>query len=127
MEELKTYLKTLVERKHCDEDHIPVEVIEDNVLSCNEALMNTYKPAKWSILNILPIPKACTMSSASNYTGVSLSSVVSKLYNKMLLGKANIRSSSKEDQNGFRPGRSIVSKKEKEKRYANSIFSFLYA
>jgi hypothetical protein len=83
-------LKTMVEWKRCGEDHIPVEVIkrcqiEEIVLSfCNEALMNKNKPAKWSILNIVPIPKAGDMSSASNYRGISLSFVVSKLYNKML-------------------------------------------
>ena len=112
MEELRRALKSMVEGKSCGEDHIPVEVIkrcqiEDIVLSfCNEALVNKGKPAKWSVR----IPKSGDMSLAGNYRGISLSSMVSKLYNKMLLLRIRpvLDPLLRKNQNGFRPGRSTV-------------------
>lgn len=117
MEELKRAIKTMVEGKSCGEDHIPVEVIkrcqvEDLILTfCNEALVNKEKPSKWSLLNIIPIPKAGDMSLPGNYRGISLSSVVSKLYNKMLLLRIRpaLDPLLRQNQNGFRPGRNTVS------------------
>ena len=54
---------------------------------CNNALIKGNKPDQWSILNIVPIPKSGDLSHAGNYRGISLSSVVAKIFNKMILNR----------------------------------------
>lgn len=116
MEEIRRAVKSMVEGKSCGDDNIPVEVIkrcglEDILLTfCNDALFNK-KPTEWSVINIVPIPKSGDLSKPGNYRGISLSSVVSKLYNKMLLLRIRptLDPLLRKNQNGFRPGRSTVS------------------
>ena len=108
---------TLTEGKSCGEDCITPEVLkkcnlDDIVLDfCNQALMGQGTPEQWSVLNIIPIPKSGDLSLGSNYRGISLSSVVSKVFNKMILNR--IRSKLDQhlriNQNGFRPARTTVS------------------
>ncbi|XP_072050064.1 uncharacterized protein [Amphiura filiformis] len=96
----------LVEGKRCGEDGVPPEVLKrcdlDGIVLefCNNALIKGSKPEQWSILNIVPIPKSGDLSQAGNYRGISLSSVVAKIFNKMILNRI---------RPGFRVGRTTVS------------------
>ncbi len=68
-------------------------------------------PEQWSVLNIIPIPKSGDLSLGSNYCGISLSSVVSKVFNKMILNciRSKLDQHLRKNQNGFRPGRTTIS------------------
>ena len=108
--------KSLVEGKSCGEDNIPPEVLkrcnlDDIVLDfCNGALLKGKKPSQWSILNIVPIPKSGDLSIGGNYRGISLSSIVAKTYNRMILTRIRpeLDRHLRTNQNGFRVGRTIV-------------------
>ena len=115
-EEYEEAKASLVEGKSCGEDNIPPEVLkrcdlDDIVLGfCNDAFLKGKKPDQWSILNIVPIPKTGDLSSGSNYRGISLSSIVAKTYNRMILNRIRpkIDKHLRTNQNGFRVGRTTV-------------------
>ena len=77
---------------------------------CNNALINGEKPNQWSILNIIPIPKSGDLSQGENYRGISLSSIVAKTYDRMLLNRIRpaLDGHLRNNQNGFRVGRTTV-------------------
>ena len=68
------------------------------------------KPEKWSILNIVPIPESGDLSLGGNYRGISLSSIVAKTFNRMLLNRIRPKLDDhlRTNQNGFRKGRTTV-------------------
>ncbi|XP_072046557.1 uncharacterized protein [Amphiura filiformis] len=115
-EEYEEAKASLVEGKSCGEDNIPPEVLkrcnlDDIVLGfCNDALIKGKKPDQWSILNIVPILKTGDLSSGNNYRGISLSSIVAKTYNRMILNRIRpeIDQHLRTNQNGFRVGRTTV-------------------
>ena len=115
-EEYEKAKKSLVEGKSCGEDGIPPEVlkrcdVDETILSfCNNALINGDKPNQWSILNIVPIPKSGDLSLGGNYRGISLSSIVAKTFNRLLLNRIRpaLDSHLRTNQNGFRSGRTTV-------------------
>ncbi len=78
---------------------------------CNQALMGQGTPEQWSVLNIIPIPKSGDLSLGSNDCGISLSSVVSKDFNKMILNHIRMKLDQhlRKNQNIFRPERTTVS------------------
>ncbi|XP_030839582.1 uncharacterized protein LOC115923289 [Strongylocentrotus purpuratus] len=117
--DLKEYskaIKSLVEGKSFGEDGIPPEVLkrcdlDEIILSfCNNALINEEKPHQWSILNIVPIPKSGDLSQGGNYRGISLSSIVAKTFNRLILNRIRpvLDSHLRTNQNGFRVGRTTV-------------------
>ena len=116
MEEYEKAKKALVEGKTCGEDGITPEMLKrcdlDNIILdfCNDALLKGEKPDQWSILNIIPIPKSGDLSLGGNYRGISLSSIVAKLYNKMILNRIRpeLDTHLRANQNGFRVGRTTV-------------------
>ena len=73
--------------------------------------MNQNSPSQWSVLNIVPIPKSGDLSEGGNYRGISLSSIVAKTYNKMILNRIRpaLDKHLRTNQNGFRTGRTTVS------------------
>ena len=115
-EEYEKAKKSLVEGKSCGEDGIPPEVLkrcdmDEIILSfCNNALTKGEKPNQWSILNIVPIPKSGDLSLGGNYRGISLSSIVAKTYNRLILNRIRpvLDSHLRTNQNGFRVGRTTV-------------------
>ena len=88
--------------KRCDLDQIVLDF-------CNKALTKGVKPDHWSI-SIMPLPKKGDVSDPKNYRGISLSSLVAKTLNKMILNrlKPEVEEVLRRNQNGFRPGRSTV-------------------
>ena len=85
--------KSIVEGKAHGDDGIASEVVKrcdlDYVILqfCNRALIERDVPDQWSSLNIIPIPKSGDLSDTNNYRGISLSSIVSKTFNKMILNR----------------------------------------
>ena len=115
-EEYQEAKSSLVEGKTCGEDCIPPEVLkrcnlDDIILEfSNQTLLHGKKPEQWSILNIVPIPKAGDLSQGGNYRGISLSSIVAKTFNRMILNRIRpeIDKHLRDNQNGFRVGRTTV-------------------
>ena len=116
MEEYVRVKSSLVDGKACGEDGIKPEILkhcylDDIILEfCNTPLVDQDVPRQWSMLNIIPIPKTGDLRS-SDYRGISLSSVVAKAYNKMILNriKSGIDHHLRINQNGFRNNRSTTS------------------
>ena len=117
VEEYLKVKKALKEGKSYGEDGIPPEVIKrcdvDEIILdfCNQALLNNRKPDQWSILNLIPVPKSGDLSNTANYRGISLSSIVAKTYNRMLLNRIrpHLDEKLRPNQCGFRENRSTVS------------------
>ena len=116
LEEYRIAKTSLREGKACGEDKVAPEVLKrcdlDSIVLdfCNRALIRGEKPDHWSISNIIPLPKKGDLSDPKNYRGISLSSLVAKTLNKMILNrlKPAIEGILRRNQNGFRPGRSTV-------------------
>ena len=107
---------TLKQGKSAGPDDIPPEVfkncnLDDIILDiCNLALMNNNKPDIWSLSNIIPVPKSGDLSKPDNYRGISLTCIIAKMYNRMILNRIRgaIDPHLRENQNGFREGRTTV-------------------
>ena len=66
-------------------------LIDDLVLHIsNKAFMDCELPRHWTIINIIPIPKSGDLTKTDNYRGISLSSVVAKVYNTMILNRIRL-------------------------------------
>ncbi|XP_063680102.1 uncharacterized protein LOC134815494 [Bolinopsis microptera] len=117
IEELRLAKKQIVEGKAYGDDGISPEVmkrvdIDDVILKfCNDALCDGLMPDQWKLSNIVPVPKKGDLTKTDNYRGISLTSIVSKTLNKMLLNrmKPSLEEVLRDNQNGFRPGRSTTS------------------
>ena len=112
-EELQKAIGQLKNGKSCGEDGIPAEVlrycdINDLLLHfCNTAFNTGQRPDLWDTANIVPVPKSGDLSSPDNYRGISLTSIISKTFNRMLLNRIrdHIDPLLRFNQNGFRQGR----------------------
>ena len=89
--------------KNCDQDDIVIRI-------CNMALMKNSKPEQWLLSNIIPVPKKGNLSNTDNYRGISLTCIIAKLYNRMILNRIRgaIDPELRVNQNGFRPRRTTV-------------------
>ena len=116
MEEYKVVKKSL-KSGQSGEDGIPPEVLkycdlDDTILEyANKLLQNGEKPQQWSDINLIPIPKSGDLGYTTNYRGIGLSAVVTKMVNKMLLNRIQpqLDPHLRHNQNGFRPHRSTTS------------------
>jgi hypothetical protein len=115
-EEYAKVKSSLKSGKSAGPDNIPPEVyksceLDDIILSiCNLALMKNEKPVQWSLSNIIPVPKSGNLSCTDNYRGISLTCIITKLYNRMILNRIRsaIDPKLRYNQNGFRPKRTTV-------------------
>ncbi len=85
--------------------------IHDLILDIiNKAYTGQELPAQWTISNIVPIPKSGDLTKTDNCRGISLSSVVAKVYNRMLLNRIRpvLGPLLRTNQNGFRERRTTV-------------------
>ena len=85
--------------------------LDDIVLNfVNHAFTTGHIPERWAKLIIVAVPKSGDLSNPNNYRGISLISLVMKLYNRMIMNRLRpvldplLRSS----QNGFRRKRTTV-------------------
>ena len=99
--------------KACGTDGIPPEVfkycdLDDIMLEFASNLLNYHKPAQWSKSDLKPLPKSGDLSSTENYRGISLSATSAKIVNKLILNRIRpvLDQHLRNNQNGFRPGRS---------------------
>ena len=115
MDELISVVKTMSCNKATGCDNIPAEVWKSGALNqhlldiCNMALHGD-KPSEWSRSVILPFPKKGDLGRASNYRGISLTCISTKIYNKLLLYRIrpHIEPLLRNNQNGFRPNRGTI-------------------
>ena len=89
--------------KYCDLDEIVLGY-------ANNLLINGEKPDQWSENNIIPLPNKGDLSKACNYRGISLSSIIAKTVNRLILNRIQpaLDKHLRNNQNGFRPGRSTT-------------------
>jgi hypothetical protein len=107
---------SLKQGKSSGPDEIPPEVLKncdlDNIILdiCNHALINGAKPDLWSLSSIIPVPKSGDLSKTDNYRGISLTCIIAKMYNRMILNRIRpaIDPQLRTNQNGFRPKRTTV-------------------
>ena len=115
----KEYAKvksTLKQGKSAGPDGITSEVIKncdlDDIVRehCNRFLKDNIKPEIWSLSNIIPVPKSGDLSKTDNYRGISLTCIIAKMVNSMILNRIRdaIDPHLRENQNGFRRARSTV-------------------
>ena len=116
MNELRKAKKCLKDGKQSGPDDIPPEVwkycdLDDILLDFANSLLNkSEKPDQWSEIDLIPVPKSGDLSDTSNYRGISLAAIAAKLTNKMILNRVQpeIDPKLRNNQNGFRPGRSTT-------------------
>ena len=116
LQEVTEAKKQLREGKAPGEDGIMPELlkrldIDDILLNfSNKVLVDHDLPDQLAMMNIIPVPKKGDLSQACNYRGIALTSLVSKLINRMILNRIRpaIDPLLRGNQNGFRPGRSTT-------------------
>ena len=117
LDEVRRAKRLLKDEKHPGSDNIPPEVLkkcdlDDIILNfANKPMNESLKPDQWSEIDILPLSKSGDLRNTTNYRGISLSSMVAKLINKMILNRiqSKLDTHLRPNQNGFRPGRSTTS------------------
>ena len=86
-------------------------LIDDIVLDIiNKSYINSEQPDLWNISNIVPVPKSGDLTKAENYRGISLTSIMAKTYNSMILNRIRpvLDPLLRPNQNGFRHKRRTV-------------------
>ncbi|CAH1257030.1 Hypp1771 [Branchiostoma lanceolatum] len=114
--EYATAKKSILCGKACGDDGITPEFLkyaglDDIVLGfINKAFSTGEIPESWRTLIIVPVPKSGDLTKPDNYRGISLISLVLKLYNRMLLNRLRpvLDPLLRNSQNGFRQRRSTV-------------------
>ena len=92
-EELQQAKRQIVEGKAFGDDNISPEVMKrvdlDEIILkfCNDALSDGKIPNQWKLSNIIPVPKKGDLTKTDNYRGISLTSIVSKTLNRMVLNR----------------------------------------
>ena len=76
----------------------------------NNVILQRIVPDHWKQLLIVPVPKKGDPTKTDNYSGIALTSGVSKILNEMILNRiaSFIEPILRDNQNGFRQGRSIT-------------------
>ena len=93
LQDLETVKKTLRKGKAAGHDNIPPDVLKccdfDGIILsfANKLLMDKVKPQQWSELDLIPLPKTGDLGVTENYRGISLSSIIAKMVNKMILNR----------------------------------------
>ena len=116
MEELVKCINGFKNGKAAGLDNIPIEVWKSGALNselldvCNKTL-NGDKPDIWIKSVIVPIPKKGDLGITDNYRGISLTVTAAKIFNKILLDRIrpHVDPILRDNQNGFRAGRSTLS------------------
>ena len=114
--EYENVRKQIKENKATGPDGISPEVlkrceINDIIIGfANKILINHEKTTQLGESDMIPIPKKRDLSLPSNHRGISLSSIVTKIINRMILNRIQpkVEPYLRSTQNGFRPGRSTT-------------------
>ena len=88
-----------------------IREFDDIVLRHYNALYNQNTIDRWTKGCILPFPNKCDVGLAKNYRGITLSSMMDKIYNALLRNRIEpkIENILRKNQNGFRINRSTTS------------------
>ena len=72
---------------------------------------NGVRPDEWGISGIVQVPKKGDLTHCTNYRGISLTQIASKVYNRLILNRIRLSIDSllRPSQNSFCPGRSTTS------------------
>ena len=116
MEEYVVAKRTIKCGKSCGDDGITPEFLkyvglDDIILGfINKAYSSKDLPREWKTLIIVPVPKSGDLTKPDNYRGISLISLVMKLYNRMILNRLRpiLDPLLHISQNGFRQKRSTI-------------------
>ena len=118
LDELKSAIRTMKSSKAFGPDNIPTIIWKDEHF--HELLLNLCNycafdhkicPTSWRKSQIIPVPKKGNLSLVTNYRGISLIPIAAKIFNKLLLNRIvpHIDPLLRNNQNGFRSGRSTLS------------------
>ena len=115
-EELNLVLRKIKNRKAAGLDEIPPEVwktrqFDDILLRHCNAVYNQNTIDRWMKGYIPPFPKKGDLGLAKNYRGITLTSIIAKIYNALLRNRIEpkIDNILRKNQNGFRRNRSTTS------------------
>ena len=116
MEEYIVAKRTMKCEKNSGDDGITLELLKyaglnDIILGfINKAYSTKVLPHEWKTLIIIPVPKSGNLTKPDNYRGISLISLVMKLYNCMILNRLRpiLDPLLRISQNGFRQKRSTI-------------------
>ena len=115
-EELDSVLRKIKNRKAAGLDEIPPEVwktrqFDDILLRRCYAVYNQNPIDRWTKGCILPFPKKGDLGLAKNYRGITLTSIVAKIYNALLSNciEPKIEKILWKNQNGFWRNGSTIS------------------
>ena len=116
LDELLSVIKKMSNNKATGVDNISTEFLKiPGVLNLllpyiNHALESGQSWEAWRRNIIIPLPKKGDLSQCSNYRGISLMSIVGKLYNKLLQTRISpfLDPVLRKNQNGFRPHRGTL-------------------
>ena len=119
-EEVEAAVKSLKKGKSAGVDNIPSELVQaggeaiiDMLLTiCNEVWQTGEWPTPWiqSRIPIITLPKKCNLQLCQNYRTISLISHPSKVMLRIILNRLKLQDEEiiKEEQTGFRAGRSTT-------------------
>lgn len=115
--ELTYVLTSFKTNKAFGPDKIPTIIWKDPTFHqllldlCNNTYDNLRSPLIWKKSQIVPIPKKGNLKLVTNYRGISLLPIAAKIYNKLILNRLipYIDPILRNNQNGFRKGRSTLS------------------
>ena len=65
--------------------YVPIDEIVLGII--NKSYINSEHHDLWNIFNIVPLPKSGDLTKADNYRGISLTSIMAKTYNRMILNR----------------------------------------
>jgi hypothetical protein len=116
MEEYLAAKRTIKCGKSCGDDGITPEFLkyvglDDIILGfINRSYSTKDLPQEWKTLIIVPVPKSGDLTKPDNYRGISLISLVMKLYNRMIMNRLRpaLDPLLRIFQNGFRKKRTTV-------------------
>ena len=116
MQEYLMAKKSIKCGKSCGDDGITPEFLkyvdlDDVILGfINKAYTTRELPQEWKTLIIVPVPKSGDLTKPDNYRGISLISLVMKLYNRMIMNRLRpaLDPLLRITQNGFRQKRTTV-------------------
>ncbi len=117
-EEVEAAIRALKKKKSPGEDNISAEMIQAGQecstemmhVLCEKIFVDKQSPEDWSKAIIVPIYKSKDKQECGNYRGISLLSIPSKVYTKILQQrlKKYVEKSVSEEQAGFRKGRGTI-------------------
>ena len=95
--------------KSAGPDGIPPDVykrcdLKEAILEfCNAALTGKGRPQQWALSHIIPVPKSGSLNTPDNYRGISLTCIMAKIFNRLILNRIRkaIDPKLRFNQNGF--------------------------